>query len=272
MAKEQCFFEFIDKVWAYYQKFGRTFTWRQYFHPYYILVSEIMLQQTQTFRVEPKFNQFIKKFPDFSALADASTVDLLSAWQGLGYNRRALALRTIAQTVMSDYKGKLPDEPQDLLVFKGIGPNTAGSICAFAFNKPTVFIETNIRAVYIHHFFHEDEMVHDKLLLPLIAKTLDKKQPRTWYYALMDYGVMLKKKYKNPAKKSKHHAKQSTFKGSDRQVRGKILRILTNSFQIDMMQLQELVNIEPQRLTKILNDLVDDGFIQYSSECISLKN
>ena len=171
--------EFREAVWKFYQQRGRSFAWRSTYDPYHIVVSEIMLQQTQTSRVTEKYDAFLKKFPTFQELAQASTADVLTEWVGLGYNRRALALQGIAQTVVQQYDGILPNDPLILETCKGLGPATAASICAFAFNRSTVFIETNIRAVYLHAFFgHRQEPVSDKELLPLVAATVDKERAR----------------------------------------------------------------------------------------------
>jgi len=158
----------------------------------------------------------------------------------------------------------LPNDPAILETFKGLGPATAASICAFAFNRPTVFIETNIRAVYLHAFFgHRQEPVSDKELLPLIAVTVDKERAREWYYALMDCGVELKKLYKNPSRKSKHHARQSKFEGSDRQIRGAVVRFLTQHKTATHQELQTL-GFQQERLDRILENLCVERFIQLS--------
>jgi A/G-specific adenine glycosylase len=221
-----------------------------------------MLQQTQTYRVAPKFEIFIQNFPTFQALAQAPLQDVLAAWQGLGYNRRALALHVIAQRVVVEHGGVLPNDPEILVTFKGIGPATASSICAFAFNRPTVFIETNIRSVFIHSFFKGHDKVEDKELLPLIQVTLDHENSREWYYALMDYGVYLKKEKGNPSRKSKHHTKQSKFEGSDRQVRGAIVRAVTRYGELSERDLF-VATKEPDesRFARILAQLATEGFI-----------
>jgi A/G-specific adenine glycosylase len=248
-------------IWDYYQHNRRDFSWRATDNPYHIVVSEIMLQQTQTYRVAPKYELFIKAFPDFTTLAQAPLQNLLAAWHGLGYNRRALALQKTAQKVVQEYNGLLPNDPETLVTFPGIGKATAASICAFAFNKPTIFIETNIRAVYIHTFFPHRDDVHDKEILPLVQATVDHSNAREWYYALMDYGVMLKKKYKNPSRKSSHHTQQSAFEGSDRQIRGMILKILIERQVITIHELWSLIDRDPSRVQTILNDLVNEKFI-----------
>jgi len=226
------------------------------------LVSEIMLQQTQTHRVIEKYEYFTAVFPTLNSLADASLREVLSVWQGLGYNRRGKYLHECAKKVVREFGGVLPDDPELLKTFPGIGPGTAGSICAFAFNKPTVFIETNIRAVFIHSFFHGKVGVHDNDLIPLIAAVVDQENPREWYYALMDYGVMLKKQHPNPSRKSIHHSKQSRFEGSDRQIRGMIIKLLTENPQLTQKKLQSVLKGDGLRMKKILNDLISENMIK----------
>ena len=247
----------------FYRQYGREFAWRYSPDAYKIVVSEIMLQQTQTDRVKYKFELFIQAFPDFQTLAAAEFSNVLFYWHGLGYNRRALFLHKIAQRVVNDFNGALPDLPEVLVNFGGLGPATAASICAFAFNKPVVFIETNIRTVFIHTFFRDSpDKIPDKALIPLIQATLDQDNPRAWYYALMDYGVALKKLYKNPSRKSAHHTKQSKFEGSERQIRGMILRALTAHKQVNFKELCSLVPREPARIKNNLSDLIKDGLVK----------
>ncbi len=202
--------------------------WRTTRDPYRILVSEIMLQQTQVDRVLPKYAAFIKAFPNFTALARASVPDVLRVWQGLGYNRRALFLHRIAREVVSHHDGRLPQDPAVLQRMPGIGAGTAGAIAAFAFQKPVAFIETNIRRVYLHFFFPRGREVPDTRIMPLISATVDKKNPREWYYALMDYGAMLgrEKGRTNANRHSKSYTIQSRFEGSNRQLRGMVLRAI----------------------------------------------
>jgi A/G-specific adenine glycosylase len=253
---------FQELVYAYYHKHGRVFSWRQTNDPYHIVVSEIMLQQTQTERVKEKFEHFIIAFPSFKALSQASFAEVMFYWQGLGYNRRALALHKMAQQVMNEYGGILPQVPEILITFSGIGKATAASICAFAFNQPTIFIETNIRAVYIQTFFPHAVTVHDAEILPLVAATVDHNNARIWYYALMDYGVALKKEYKNPSRKSAHHTKQSRFEGSERQIRGMILKLLTEHKKMTWPEFVMHIQREELRIKNNLEALCNEGFIR----------
>jgi A/G-specific adenine glycosylase len=255
---------FRKLVYGYYREHGRSFPWRETRDPYHILVSEIMLQQTRTERVAAKFGKFIDAYPDFRALARAPLAAVLRTWQGLGYNRRALALKKISRIVMEEHGGSLPSRVEDLEKLPGIGTTTACEIAAFAFNEPTAFIETNIRSVFIHHFFKGSYGINDAEILPLVSKTLDRSDPRKWYYALMDYGVMLKEKHPNPSKKSAHYRRQSPFKGSNREVRGKVLGALLGKKGVAEYRLAEELDIGRERVGKALDQLLEEGFIKES--------
>ncbi len=254
---------FRRKIYRYFTAHGRVLPWRFSEDPYHVLVSEIMLQQTQVDRVIPKFSAFIEAFPCIEDLACASRRAVLTAWQGLGYNRRALMLQQCAQEALFRHGGALPRTPDALIALPGIGKATAASIAAFAFDHPAVFIETNIRSVYIHEFFADAANIADSDILPLVEQTLDRKRPARWYNALMDYGVMLKKKHRNPSRKSAHHVKQSAFKGSDRQIRGAVVRALLEAGKaLGTKALTQKTGAEPERLGGIIERLVAEGTIQ----------
>lgn len=219
--------EFRKKIWDYYREHGRGgMPWRKTHDPYRILVSEVMLQQTQVVRVMEFYPRFLKQFPTARALAKAPLAQVLSAWQGLGYNRRALMLQRAAQMIVHEYKGSIPADYEKLLALPGVGPSTAAGIMNFTYGVATPYLETNVRSVYLHHFFHDAscKQVADDEIMPLLRKTMDQKNPREWYYALLDYGAMLKKTVGNPNKKSKTYARQSPFEGSTRQARARALR------------------------------------------------
>ncbi len=255
---------FRDLIYAYFGEHGRKLPWRETNNPYHILVSEIMLQQTQVERVIEKYEAFIKTFPDLHALARASLQEILKVWQGLGYNRRAIALKRSAEIVVASFDGMLPSQPDELLKLSGIGRYTASAIATFAFDQPVVFIETNIRTVFIHFFFHNQSEINDSEILPLIEQTLDFSRPRTWYNALMDYGVMLKQQRQNHSRKSAHYHKQTPFKGSNRELRGMILRVLTRETSLSERELVHTLNIDPARVKGTLMQLQDEGFIEKS--------
>ncbi len=217
---------FVEHVWAFYRDFGRGMPWRETRDRYAVFISEIMLQQTQVPRVMEKYPPFLERFPDFATLASARLADVYALWQGLGYNRRAKYLHEAARRIDADHGGEVPAEREALLALPGVGPNTAGSLLAFCHNRPVVFIETNIRRVFIYFFFPGSGEVHDRDILPLIEATLDRENPSEWYYALMDYGAALSKWVTNPNRRSRQYVRQSPFENSNRQVRGRILRAL----------------------------------------------
>jgi A/G-specific adenine glycosylase len=253
---------FIRTVKEFYKNEGRhALLWRKTHSPYRILVSEVMLQQTQVDRVLPKYRAFIKMFPTVAALAKAPLGQVLRQWQGLGYNRRAKLLHECAEHVLSKHKGIFPRKYEDLLLLPGVGPYTASAVCAFAFNEPIVLIETNVRSVYLHHFFKDSSDVNDKELLPIISRTLDAEHPREWYWALMDYGSHLKKMHGNPNTRSSHYTKQSAFKGSDRQLRGRIIRLLAEAPQTRARLLKANEQFEDIRVDAQLSRLLGEGMI-----------
>jgi A/G-specific adenine glycosylase len=262
---------FRKAIYAYYNKHPRTFSWRETTDPYHILVSEVMLQQTQVERVQAKYPPFVKRFPDIPAIAGASLKSVLELWLGLGYNQRAMNLREASKIVMEDYNGVLPDSQEDLIRLPGIGKATAGAIQAFAFNKPVLFIETNIRRVYIYFFFQDRSEVTDQEILTLVEATLDRENPRHWYYALMDYGAMLKTKVPNPNRKSTHYTRQARFEGSDRQLRGAIIRHLLTQGASDEGGLIAIMGTESARVRRVLLGLEKDGFIERSGSEINIR-
>jgi A/G-specific adenine glycosylase len=230
-----------------------------------------MLQQTQVERVRAFYENFMKRFPDFAALAKAKKSDVLRVWQGLGYNRRALALRKSAGIVIKKYNGALPRERETLESLPGIGPYTAGAIRVFAFGEPEIFIETNIRRVFIHFFFPRKRKVHDREIMPLIEKTLDRNDPREWYFALMDYGAMLGvTAMANPNRRSAHYAKQSKFSGSDREIRGKIVRFLLAHKKASMENLGKAIPQPKERILKVVDALSREGFLKKTGGTVSL--
>lgn len=260
--------EFTQLVWEKGRELYREMPWRTDTRAYYVLVSELMLQQTQVDRVIPKFQAFITRFPSVEALADASLGDVLTMWSGLGYNRRAKYLHDAAKKVVGDFDGQFPSIKPELLLLPGVGEGTAGAIATYAFNQPVVFIETNVRTVYFHHFFETSDKVHDKELIPLIEATLDKEHPREFYWALMDYGTWLKKNGAGRIMQSQHYKKQSVLKGSVREMRGNLVRLLTTGDK-RVHELGEEVTHDP-RFTPALAGLVRDGLVNRTADKLHL--
>ncbi len=299
MTKEQLGFQ--KKVWGFYNENKRdNLPWRKKITPYRIWVSEIMLQQTQVDRVIPFFNNWMKLFPTIKKLAEAPQSEVLRVWKGLGYNSRALRMKKAAEL------GSLPKTYEELLKLPGIGPYTAGAIIAFAYDESVVMIETNIRRVFIHEFFTSPQPsparrgsrttdsrvqdlllageggrrqppgeVHDREILELIKQTLPKENFREWYFALMDYGSYLGKTIANPNKKSRHYTVQKKFKGSDREIRGKILSILLEKKKIPLEKLSESLNVlsnDQERIEVIISVLEREEFLEIKKGNVWLKN
>ncbi len=261
-------------IWEYYANNGRhTLPWRKTRNPYHILISEVMLQQTQVARVLPKYKLFIRQFPDATALSTAKLRDVLEVWSGLGYNRRAKHLQQTASAVLHEYGGQFPKTYSELKTLPGVGPYTAGAICAFVYNIPIPVLETNIRTVITHHFFPEKEGVSDKELIKIVELLLDHKCPREWYWAMMDYGAYLKTRGVKINRRSAHYKKQSVFKGSDREIRGMVIRILIQEKNgVSFNQLAKKINTQSEKVEQQLNALKKDGLVHKTRTSWHLKN
>lgn len=245
---------FLATVLDFYEKYGRhNLPWRKAITPYKILVSEIMLQQTQVSRVIPKYESWLRKYSTLAKLSTATLGDVLILWQGLGYQRRAKALLTTAKLSRT-----LPKKYDELRALPGIGEYTASAIIAFAYNRfDNPVIETNIRTALIEHFYKNKVVIGDEVLKELLM-SLSKDErvaslgARHFYYALMDYGAHLKSKRISHNAKSTTYKKQTRFKGSQRELRSKVLFAITHK--------RELPNDE--RLETVVRELLREGFIQ----------
>ncbi|MGH7245331.1 MAG: A/G-specific adenine glycosylase, partial [Candidatus Levyibacteriota bacterium] len=211
--------DFQKKILSWFAKNKRDLPWRKSRDPYNILISEVMLQQTQVPRVIPKYNEWIKKFPTIQSLAKATTRDVLSLWSGLGYNRRALYLQKTAQEIVEKYHGKFPEDEKQLQSLPGIGEYTARAVLCFAFDKQIAVIDTNIKKVIAIHFC-KGKVPQKKKLQEIADKILPQGKAYTWNQALMDYASAELKKEKIAI------PKQSKFKDSDRYYRGQMLKLL----------------------------------------------
>lgn len=252
--------EFREFVFSYYREHGRhDMLWRHTTDPYLITVSEVMLQQTQVSRVEVIFPRFIAQFPTAESLAAATEAEVISAWQGMGYNRRALSLQKLCRIIIETYGGVFPKTPEELIELPGIGPATSCSIAAFAFNAPVVFIETNIRRIFIHCFFRDRDGVDDADLFPLVKAALPENS-REWYWALMDLGSVMKQSAGNPNRKSRQYVKQSAFEGSKRQVRGRVLKQMLDTEKADAQTLSKILSCPLDVVSDVLETMTKEGF------------
>jgi len=254
-------------IYAYHRATPRPMPWRETCDPYRILVSEIMLQQTQVERVKIKYAEFLTAFPTVRDLAEAALADVLSVWKGLGYNRRAIFLKRCAEEVVADYDGQFPDTIDELHMLPGIGPYTARAVAAFAYGVAEPLIETNIRTVFIHFFFHGCDEINDRDLMPLIGVTLDRDNPREWYYALMDYGSMIKQTHPNPGRRSRHHTTQSRFEGSNRQLRSRLLQEILGNPGTTKEQLVKGITADREAVGRNLEALQREGFLAKQGPC-----
>ena len=259
---------FSEEVWEKARELYRDMPWRNNTDPYFVLVSELMLQQTQVDRVIPKFELFMAIFPTIEALALAPLSEVLTIWSGLGYNRRAKYLHEAAKKVISDFEGTIPDSYEALISLPGVGPNTAGAILAYSFNQPVAFIETNIRTVYFYYFFEDQTLVTDKELKTLVEQTVDKEHPREWYWGLMDYGAYLKKQGASRIDKSSHYKKQAPLKGSLREVRGLILKALAKE-DLPFNQLKAGMP-DDERFDRALTALLTEGLVMQTTDRLHL--
>ncbi len=259
--------DLIDTVVAKGEELYRNFAWRCTSDPYAILVSEVMLQQTQTARVERYFDTWMRRFPVLDALAAASVPDVLEVWQGLGYNRRALALKRTADLICEQQGGILPSTAEGLQALPGIGAATAAGVLAFAYDQPAVYLETNVRTVLLHECYPQSDGVSDKELRELLTRISARVQARSisarsWNYALLDYGAHLKKTHPNPSRRSKHHSKQSPYEGSRRQKRARLLEALLANPGQSTQELADFYGYEASLTKSILTDLAQEGFIR----------
>ncbi|WP_332565256.1 adenine glycosylase [Gordonibacter sp.] len=263
---------FIAQVRMQGARLYRDLPWRNLDDPYAVLVSEIMLQQTQVARVGRFWERFLARFPTLDALASAGTADVLEMWQGLGYNRRALALKKTADVCAAERGGTLPDTAEELQALPGIGPATAAGVVTFAFNRPSLYLETNVRTVFLHELYPDCEGVSDKQLVPLVADTCPPDDARAWYYALLDYGAHLKTQVANPSRRSAHYTRQSAFEGSRRQKRAELVRVVLAAPGITADELAVRLDeferagardgVDAVIFDSIVADLVSEGFFR----------
>ena len=263
---------FKTLILSFYAEHGRAFVWRDTNDPYRILVSEVMLQQTQTGRVVPKYEAFLSRWPDFSSLAEATTEELLSVWKGLGYNRRALNLRRSAR-MTQEWDWTIPNDKTLIESLPGVGKATSAAIRSFCFGEKSVYLETNIRRVLLTCFYPEEVEVKDRELESLLHElSLINEDMKSWYYALMDYGVLLKALFPNANKRSAHYTKQKKFENSNRQIRGLLIHLLTDTGSKALPVICDLLShFEEERIYHALAQLESEGFVQEQEGVYGIK-
>jgi A/G-specific adenine glycosylase len=262
---------------AWYRPRRRAYPWRRTRDPYRVLVSEVMLQQTQAARVAPAFERFLAAFPNVDALAAASPGDVLRAWDGLGYNRRALALSATARTIVREHAGRVPSDPGALRSLPGVGPYTTGAVASIAFGAPVVAMDTNLRRVIARAALGvEADDAPPQRLLELAGSWLDVRDPGAWNQAVMDLGrevcrprprcdrcpiarscrFLATGAVLRPARR-----RQGPFEGSGRQTRGAIVRVLRDGSPATMATLARRAALEPSRVAHAVRDLHREGLV-----------
>jgi A/G-specific adenine glycosylase len=256
------------KILSFYKEKSRTLPWRQTTNSYHILLSEVMLQQTQVDRVVAYYSRWTKKWPYVQDLANASRIDVLKEWSGLGYNNRAVNLHRAAQVIAEKYNGDVIAAVKDHKNVPGIGPYTAAAVQIFAQNADIITVDTNIRRILLHEFNLPKE-TSDRELWQLANRCLPKGKSRDWHNALMDYGATyLTSRKTGIAPKTR----QSKFEGSDRQIRAKIVRELLKRSVIPVTELPAGADAEQLRVERILRKMEKDGLVKKNGASYQLAD
>ncbi len=252
---------FQDSILEWYRVYGRELPWRGDSDPYHILVSEVMLQQTQVDRVIPKYIAFLERFPALKALAEASTADVLRQWKGLGYNRRALNLKRAAEAVMERHAGDLPKSVGELEKLPGIGRYTAHAVACFAFGAQVPVVDTNVRRVLSDWIGRE---LSDSETWAVAQHLMPVGNANDWNQALMDYGALVKRAT------PRHTVKPAEpFATSNRFWRGRIIDALREQHTLTVEGLLGALpypNRDEQRVRRLLLTLHEEGLVEYQLE------
>jgi A/G-specific adenine glycosylase len=239
--------------------------------PYAVLVSEVMLQQTQASRVAPIFERFLDRFPDVRALARASRADVLRAWAGLGYHRRAVALHAAARTIVERFAGEVPADPADLRSLPGVGPYTSAAVASIAYGVPVVAMDVNVRRVVSRVTMCDDGDVPDAAL-----RLLDRADPGSWHQAVMDLGREICRpaprcercplaegcRSRGSTVSRRVSRPQTRFEGSNREARGRVLAVLRDRGSAGAVGLTRATGLPATRVTPALAGLVRDALVE----------
>ena len=263
LANPEVYTVLVESVTSYFRQNRRTMPWRDDLSDnreqrfYQVLVSEMMLQQTQVSRVLPKYDAWMRQYPTMYDAAAASLGEVLMIWQGLGYNRRA---KWLYESLKYFCDSGIPGNLLDVQQLAGIGPNTAAAIKVYVDDKPEVFIETNIRTVVLEHVFESQQNVNDDAIRCVVAAILPKKQVREWYWALMDYGSYLKSQKRSHLHRAASHKPQKPFSGSPRQLRGHVLRHLAQNGPVEYDEVMAV--LDDARTQRVVEQLLHEGLVE----------
>lgn len=276
-----------EALLAWYRSRVQHYPWRSPEpDPYAVLVSEVMLQQTQAPRVAPIFEAFMASFPDVRALSSAARAEVLRAWAGLGYHRRALALREAARAIVREHGGEVPREVDALRALPGVGPYTAAAVASIAFGVPVAAVDTNVRRITarVVHGAEADEIPHARLQVDADAM-VDPASPGEWNQALMDLGRFVCRPMPRcdecPLRPACRFARggrephpsgrrQAPFEGSVRQARGRVLAALRDHGGASVQELASTTRMPVGRISRAASDLAIDGVVSLSDPHISV--
>lgn len=256
---------FQKMILTWWQSHQRNLPWRRTHDPYRIMVSEVMLQQTQVSRVLPKYKEFLRAFPTVVDLAKATPAHVLRVWKGMGYNRRALYLHHAAKIIVEQYQGQFPVSEQQLSKLPGLGTYTARAILVFAYKQEVPLVDTNIRQI-ITHFFFDDVRQKESVIETVAQQLLPKGKSWEWHQALMDYNAVAMSKLKTQM--SKRKKKTIPFRESNRFFRGRIIDRLREGEVKEQELIGECISAYGKTrsfMRGIIASLIKDGLIERTS-------
>ena len=257
---------FQHKIFSWWTTHKRDLPWRHTRDPYRIMISEVMLQQTQVLRVLPKYREFIERFPTVVDLAKATSADVLRIWKGMGYNRRALYLHRTAKIICDQYNGHFPINYELLTTLPGLGTYTARAILVFAFKQEVPLVDTNIRQI-ITHFFFNDQPQKESVIEEVARQLVPSGKSWEWHQALMDYGALRLARARSGSLIKASRRTSVPFKDSNRFFRGRIIdRLREGDIRESKLasEFKKKYGKSDDFLKSILQELEADGLISRS--------
>jgi len=274
-------------VLAWFEPRRRAYPWRRTRDPYRVLVAEVMLQQTQAARVEPAFARFLRAFPSLRALARAPLREVLVAWDGLGYNRRAVALAEAARRIAREHGGRVPRDPTALRSLPGVGPYTAAAVASIAFGLPAATVDTNVRRIVSRVTAGAEDLGAGRVR-ELAQAWLDPRDPGAWNQALMDLGRELCRPRPRcepcPLRTGCRYAAghrsvvaprrkdAEPFAGSMRQLRGAVVRALRRLPSATVDELTRTVGADGERVAEAVRRLSAEGLLERAGRRVRLAS
>lgn len=272
-----------EALLAWYRPRRRAYPWRRTRDPYVILVSEVMLQQTQAARVAAAFGPFLRRFPTVRALARATRSDVLRAWGGLGYNRRAVALHEAARAIVREHGGCVPADPAALRRLPGVGPYTAAAVASLGFGVPVAAVDTNVRRIVARVHAGTDRPAPGTVRA-IAEAWVEASDPGAWNQALMDLGREVCRprprcevcplaptcRFRaSGAAPRPRRPRSGPFEGSNRQLRGAVVRVLRHRPALTLGVLARELGRDGARVRAVVAELVRDGIVAAGPAALS---